>query len=822
MQGFFSLIKSRWRRHVERTAIAMMTLVLAVLFIAEAYIHHESHYDRWVPHYRQVARLEVPYHNEPDGHLPLSQPGLYSRLSGMRGVIEKVGRISQVKAWTFQRAEGASLRSEFVLPLRFADPAFVDIFGLRTIAGEDAASALAEPDALVLTADQVRRLAPGTSPEALIGTGLSVKGSGRQFRIRAIIADPPKNSHLKLAALASFRRPPPDIPTEGLASLLTLSVYTYLRLRPGITVETAQAKLRAMLSQPTGDSSPFFTIGRIEQYRLMPVARIYADARGIGEMKPPRDPGLWNSVRLLHTLTWLLFALNMMVFVQGRLIDGIGSLAVHRLAGMGWRHGLAFGFMQSLLPMLIAAGVGILLAIVICGVSEARELLSAWLQSGAVTMAIVRVVVALLIVAAVSCIPVVGLMATRPARLLRERDGGLHGTRLQAGLVAVELGAVALVLFGTLLAWRQIAFLSTLPRGMDTADRFVAKIYVNEEPWRLHAFLERMARKLGAVSHVAADIVLPMRFDLSKHIQLADSGFRTQAHVFHVQGDLPSALGVPLLAGHWFQEQPRAGQQGGGRRMHRGVVVSAALAHSFGFSSPTTILGHELRIPDLAGGDAPKQETLPVIGVVGDVRWAAPEIPARPVVYLWSRKARPFSVFMHVPHGRADHLERALKAAYEAQFGPTVTPPLAVLPLATALNSLDPHLLARMRLYGVFAVAVVIASVLGLLGHMRVSLARMRRTMALHRLFGAEAGAIHGLAIRRLLWLVLAGTAIGLVIGWQQAVTWLAGFVDRIQPTIGDAFMATSVPIALAVGVSVIQVQAVIRRHIAELLRPTP
>ncbi|GIX16438.1 MAG: ABC transporter permease [Rhodothalassiaceae bacterium] len=822
MQWLLSLVKIRWRRRAEWNAIGMMALVLAVLFIGEAYVYHENHYDRWVPDYRRVVRVEIPYGNEPDGHLPLSQPGLHRRLSGLDDVVERIARLSQVKAWTFAREEGASIKSEFVLPVRFADPSFAEIFGLRSIAGEDAAVALTEPDALVLTVTQARRIAPDVPPAALVGMTLSLKNGARRFRIRSIIADPPSNSHLRLAALASLAHPPPDIPTEGLASLLTLDVYTYLRLRPGLPVRAAEEKLREVFSQPAPDGAPFIVMGASDGYRLMPVSRIYSHARGMGEMKPPRDPGLWHSVLLLHALTWLLFALNVMVFAQARMFDGVGNLALHRLFGMGGHHGYIFGFTQAVIPMVLAAGAGIILAVIILGISQARELLSAWWQSGAVAAAIMRVFLSLAVVAAASCIPLAALMRIRPGPLLLEQGGGPKGTQLQSALIAVELGIVALVLLGSIIAWRQVAFLSALPRGMDMTDRFVAKIYSDAEPQRLHSFLENMSRQLGAISYAATDIVLPMHFDLSKRIQLADSDAGVQADVFHVHGNLPRALGIPILAGQWFQGQGLGGKEAQNFQGPGGAVVSAALARLLGFADPAAIIGHQLRIPDFTGTEELEQERLPVVGVVGDVRWAAPEMPARPVVYVWSRQARPFSVFLHLPGGRAADLERALKAAHERQFGPALMTPVSVAPLEAVLNDPDPHLLARQRLYGVFAIAVVFASMLGLLGYMRMNLTKMRRAMALHRLFGAEAAAIHGLAIRRLIGLALIGTALGVAVGWQRSAAWLAGFVDRVQLTIGDVLLATSVPMALAIGISVIQVEAAIRQRIALLLRPTP
>ncbi|MBN2289034.1 MAG: ABC transporter permease, partial [Candidatus Glassbacteria bacterium] len=83
----------------------------------------------------------------------------------------------------------------------FTDPSFFDLFSFSLVAG-DPASALSEPDNLVLTEETAQRLFGGEDP---VGKVVDLPEWGN-YRISGVLKNPPENSTLRFDALLPIHK----------------------------------------------------------------------------------------------------------------------------------------------------------------------------------------------------------------------------------------------------------------------------------------------------------------------------------------------------------------------------------------------------------------------------------------------------------------------------------------------------------------------------------------------------------------------------------------------------------------------------------------
>jgi predicted permease len=208
-----------------------------------------------------------------------------------------------------------------------------------------------------------------------------------------------------------------------------------------------------------------------------------------------------------------------------------------------------------------------------------------------------------------------------------------------------------------------------------------------------------------------------------------------------------ATMGIALVAGRRLGVEDRAGAP-------RVAVINEALARRFASgASPAEVLGKRFRFED---------DSVLVVGIVGDIRGSGFRQPGRPMVYFPAAQARraPDNLDVRASPGvdlsrLSDEIRRLVRAAHPQLFV------VGSRPLPTQVE----RTLARERMLATvaatFGLTATFLVALGLFGVISQWVSQRTREIGVRMALGATTGGVRWLVFRQALTLVLVGVLVG-------------------------------------------------------------
>jgi predicted permease len=398
------------------------------------------------------------------------------------------------------------------------------------------------------------------------------------------------------------------------------------------------------------------------------------------------------------------------------------------------------------------------------------------------------------------------------------RAGGGRQTMAHSTLVVVEVAVAVILMVGAALLVRTSMALSRVDVGFDadglvtmqtllTGERFATTASVTET---LRFARERVRSVPGAVDAVATCCIpaapgLGLPFNI---VGRDDPGLFTgsNAVVFTSPGYF-EVLGIPLLRGRGFGDDDTAAAP-------PVAVINAELARLYWPDGADPLRDRMLigggagNIAELA--DEPERE---IVGIVGNVRGEGLASAPGPIMYVpqaqmpdaLTRLVASLTPTTWVVRRRSDGAVPATLISDELRLATAVP--------VTNVRTMDEVLLgsvSRQRLHtvllGVFGAAAVLLSAIGLYAVMAFVVESRNREIAIRVALGATPARVRRLVVGDGLRLVALGLAIGLVCAYFLAST-LAAVLYEVRPH--DLLVFLGVPAALlAIGLVSVAVPA--------------
>jgi predicted permease len=578
-----------------------------------------------------------------------------------------------------------------------------------------------------------------------------------------------------------------DLTTQRGAHYLTV----FARLRPGVTVEEADADMRtiaARLEEVYEESNEGWT------------ATVMGLAESIvGDVRPALLI-LLGAVGLVLLIACANVANLLMVRVFGR----DRELAIRAALGAGRLRLLGGLLIESLLLGALGGAAGLGLAI------WGSDLL-ATIQPGNIprleNMSIDGNV--LLFTAAVSLLTgllfglVPGLGSSLDARLGERLKEGGRGTSAQRGarqtrnaLVVAEVGLAVMLMVGAGLLLKSFVELQKVDPGFDTAGLLTFDVSLPDarypEPRQARDFYQDLLTRIEAIPGVeSADAVfgLPLSgFFYSMSVEYLDEmeipqGDEPSVQVRVVTPGYFRTMGIELAAGRDFTPADGPGVP------DVAIVNESAARLLWPGAEP---LGHSFRIGTRLGLDGNRVGGS-VVGVIRDFKHFGPNAEARPEIYV---------VHSQFPE---DGLSVVVKAS--------VPPTSIVDPIRDRLAAIDPQVpmfrvhtmeelanqaVAQPRFYfmllAVFAATALILAAIGIYGVMAHAVAQRTREIGIRMALGARRAEVLRMVLKSGLALGVAGTAAGIVAA-LATTRLIAGLLYEVRPT--DTFTFVTVPLLL-------------------------
>lgn len=297
-------------------------------------------------------------------------------------------------------------------------------------------------------------------------------------------------------------------------------------------------------------------------------------------------------------------------------------------------------------------------------------------------------------------------------------------------------------------------------------------------------FIDRMLAEMRSLPEIEAAASMGMApFASGSWISgWTENGREIEAEVCEVTQDLDLVLGIPVLAGRWFE--PADAQQ-----PWRSLVINRALEQELGGGE--SMVGKRLRVP--SEGEAEER----VIGVVEDFRRAGEIAPPGNVLLRLVRAGHPDDVpgtqlLVRVRPGTPAAFEETLIRRLR-EIAPDWS--FEARSLERARDSALRGRLAPFAIGMLVAGFLMLMVALGLIGVLWQNLVRRTREIGLRRALGASAADVRKQVLFEQLLLASLAMALGLVLVLQLP---LLGLTSLVGPA----------PFAAGVGIAVVAILA--------------
>jgi predicted permease len=523
------------------------------------------------------------------------------------------------------------------------------------------------------------------------------------------------------------------------------------RLKPGVTVEQAQTEIQSIARR---------------------LAREYPDTNAtVGAFVIPLRRDMTRDVRPSLLLAWaavglvlLMACANLAHLFLARMIERRDEMAIREALGARSSHLIRQVLSESLVLAAVGGALGVIFAICARQFMPSEPLTwqaPVWLFALAISL-------------------VAGVLFGLPAcwQVLRERTRLTASTRsvvrgrssLGSVLLAGEVAMAFLVLAGAALLARNFAALLSEPPGFQSARVLEIPNLPLRSNW--DKTLLPALRRIAGVQDVAAVNSAPMSLGPTEHSRFA-TRFGIQGRTFD-SGGFPVAqirwltpgyfrvLQIPLRRGRLLSDAAADQNR---------VLINETLARRFfGHQDP---VGQHL----ILGVMDPKQSSLEIAGVVGDVRDLGLDQEVEPAFYVVS--AGPVMTLLIETEADPMQFAPALRAAIQA-FDAEI-PISKIQPLSqNVADSLARRRLA-LTLLGIFGAMAALLTAAGVYGLLAYSVSARVREFGVRGAVGASRWALVAMVLREAAIFIAPGLAAGLLLALAFSSV-MKSFVYRLSP----------------------------------------
>jgi putative ABC transport system permease protein len=347
----------------------------------------------------------------------------------------------------------------------------------------------------------------------------------------------------------------------------------------------------------------------------------------------------------------------------------------------------------------------------------------------------------------------------------RGMSGGLQRNRVRSALVILEIALSLVLLIGAGLLFQSFRRLLEVSPGFEadhvlTADVTISDKKYSDEKQRdafYHEALERM-KAIPDVQSVGAIYPLPLggnfvtfTFDIAGRAPFPPGQQPTAGRRF-ISPDYFKAMSIPVLKGRAFDERDR-------ENALPVVIVNETFARRF-FPGEDPV-GKAI-IPGEGGDPVTRQ----VVGVVGDVRHAGLDAEKTPEYYVPYEQADvdTMTVVARTASGNPMSVAGALRGVVAAMD--KEQPVYNIRPMTQLLDESVARRRFNMMLLGGFALLALLLASIGIYGVISYSVAQRTREIGIRIALGAQIGDVIKLILKQGLALALAGLAAGLVVAF--------------------------------------------------------
>ncbi len=546
------------------------------------------------------------------------------------------------------------------------------------------------------------------------------------------------------------------------------------RLRPGMTIEKAQAGLqplfhqilnREVTEQPFAKASPF-----VKQEFLKMWMEVMPGSKGRSNLRRIYTKPLLALTAIVG-LVLLIACSNLANLLIARASARQKEIAVRLALGAARGRLVRQLLVESLVLAMVGGALGVGLAVVI------DRALIGFLPSGITPLSLSSTPdftvlaftfgVSLLAAALFGLVPALQSTSTKLANTLKDQAGAVirgGSAGLRKGLVVTQVALSLLLLIGAGLFLQSLRNLKILNPGFDVRNLVAFDVdptYSRYDPKWTTDYYRRLHEKLSNLPGIESNAfaVVPVLEDNEWDNWVTIEGYtpkqdeRPDPHMQYCSPGFFKTLKIPVLLGRDFTERDVTGAP------KVGIVNEKFVKRYFGDAEP---LGRHIGM----GIDPGTKTDIEIVGVVGDTKYESmrEEVPFE--LYIpTDQKSFATGGTMYV-RGEGDpaRLFNAMRAAVREVDANVPVYDMRTLEHTVEVSLLTERLLAALST--VFGCLATLLAALGLYGVMAFMVARRTREIGIRVALGAGRGSV--------VWMVMGETlalaGVGVVIGLAGAI----------------------------------------------------
>ncbi len=759
------IVRNLWNHKVHAGInILGLSIGLATCLLMLLYVQHELSYDRFNVLADRIVRITF------RGTVQGQKMNESSVMPPVAATLE--ADYPEVEAATRLRQAGTPMLvyqgNEFRdAAAAYIDPDFFQVFTLPLLQG-DAKTALADPNALVLTQTMAQRLFGMDDP---LGKIVRVDDWNKSYTVTGVLAPIPENAHFHFDVFLSTT----GLPEAQSDSWMTSNFFTYLVLDKHASFEAFEAKLPQTVAQYIGPQmqvamgmslSDFRKQGNDLSFHVQPLTDIHMDHGFANDLSPSGNIQYVYGCFAIAILVLLIACINFMnlsTAVAGKRAPSVG---IHKLMGSSKGHLIRSFLLESMLLTSIALGLALgMVAMILPAFNDFFGVLLSinpvsqpWMLPGLCAVGIITSLLA-------GAYPAYFLSNFKPVAVLKGHiDQSARAPRLRNGLVVFQFFVSIMLIISTLVVYSQLHYIRSKQLGYKKEQVLILPdVDALAGKWKV---FEQTLTSDPNILQISTSGFLPAgasngnNYFISAETKAADM---IKAIRYEVDAQYIPTLGMEVLHGRKFSAAPLEDSTT--------AIINETAALALGMEGERAI-GQTILHADKNGN----KERFEIIGVVRDFHFKSLHEPISPLVML--KKPDMGNIILKVRSEAVPGLIATLRSNW------MMLNSKAPFTYSFLEDRFEETYRAEQKtgiLLGIFAGLTILVACLGLLGLAIFTTNQRRKEIGIRKVLGASVLSIVGTLSTPVLKWIFWAMLIACPTAYYIMQAWLSDFAYRIE-----------------------------------------
>jgi len=755
---------------------------MGVSIIILLYVQYELSYDTYHENSDRIVRVSRAWFNQ-DGetslHLGHAAPPFGPMLEqDFEDTIEEMVRFFQISP-LLRNDDKSFVEDRFF----FADPEVFEVFSWEMLKG-DPATALVNPDALVITQSMARKY---FGEKDAMGKAIELEFQGAKFQLQVtgVIKDIPENSHFQFDFLASIV---PVVQFYGgqeamMRNFGSNNFATYLLLKKGYDWRQLQLQIPDFIDRHLGSADQDRPASDNTMLYLQPLTSIHLHSNLDSEIEANSRIEYIYIYAAIALFILIIACINFMNLSTARSSKRAVEVGLRKVIGADRRaligQFIGESMVMALFALLLATlFVELMLPFVNDFIDKNLVLNLIENYSNLIGMVGLILFVGLL----AGSYPAFFLSRFEPASVLKGsfKAGGIH-ERFRSVLVVAQFAISITLMVCMIVVYNQLDFMRSKDLGFDKDNIAVLpvsqQITSNYEMVRERLLVHPGIVNVSIASRVPSGRLLDSQ-DTHAEVngELRDIDFRIAD--IHVSHNFMETFGIKLVAGRNFDINLASDST-------QAFILNDAAVRTIGWLSPDEAVDKEFHYGNRRGR---------VIGVVEDFHFESLHQSIAPIVFLIPEQ-RISNVAVKIRDNQREETLAFLKDQW------ALLRPGYPFIYDFVEDNFNEQYDAEERLgmlFGFFALLAVVIAALGLFGLASFTAQQRTKEIGVRKVLGATISHIVFMLSKSFAQLVLLAVIIATPIAWYVMQKWLNGFAYHITLPVWAFFAAGGIALFIA------------------------